>query len=131
MSVAPLSLIKRFDEFCLKDDINKVRHHTRGIYVLLNQEGNAFNVIYVGMGGGGKSGIHSRLVTHTRSERKSGKWSHFSIYEVHDNITRETIRELEGLFRHIYRKDSLSQQFNRQKRFNRFKEIKKSLPWNE
>lgn len=36
------------------------------------------------------------------------------IFEVHDNITRDQIRELEGLFLHIYRKDRNANRLNRQ-----------------
>ncbi|GAF97179.1 unnamed protein product, partial [marine sediment metagenome] len=32
-------------------------------------------------------------------------WTHFSIFEVWENITENEIKELEGLFRQIYRKD--------------------------
>jgi hypothetical protein len=127
MPIAPLSLFKRFDEFREKDHRKYIPKNTRGIYVLLNQEGEAFNVVYVGMAGADKAGIHGRLNSHCRSKRKIGKWTHFSIFEVHDNVSRETIQELEGLFRHIYRRDSQSQQINRQKKFKRFKQIHKSL----
>ncbi|MBI5025000.1 MAG: GIY-YIG nuclease family protein [Candidatus Omnitrophica bacterium] len=127
MPVAPLSFIKRFDEFRPKDDRKHIPKNTRGIYVLLNQEGNAFNVVYVGMAGGDKAGIHGRLNSHARSERKKEKWSHFSIFEMHDNITRETIQELEGLFRHIYRKDSQSLKLGIHKKFKGFRQIHKDL----
>ncbi len=127
MPVAPLSMIKRFDEFRPLKDKKYIPPNTRGIYVLLKQERSSFNVIYVGMAGGDKTGIHGRLDNHSRSKRKKGKWSHFSIFEVHDNINRETIQELEGLFRHIYRKDSQSQQFNRQKKFKPFKLVHRDL----
>ncbi len=123
MPVAPLSLIKRYDEFRPMDDKNSIPKNTRGIYVLLKHRGEAFNVVYVGMAGGDKSGIQGRLNSHARSLRKKGKWSHFSLFEVHDNITRETIQELEGLFRHIYRKDSLSLKLGIQKKFKGFKNV--------
>ena len=127
MPVAPLSFIKRFDEFRSKDDRKHVPSNTRGIYVLLNQEGDAFNVVYVGMAGGDKTGIHGRLDSHAHSKRKKENWSHFSIFEMHDNITRETIQELEGLFRHIYRKDSQSLKLGIHKKFKGFRKIHKDL----
>ena len=127
MPVAPLNIFKRFDELREKNDKKYIPKNTRGIYVLLNQDGDAFNVVYIGMAGADKAGIHGRLNSHSRSKRKIGKWSHFSIFEVHDNITRETIQELEGLVRHIYRSDSKSQQINLQKRFKKFKQIHKKL----
>ncbi|MDI1304222.1 MAG: GIY-YIG nuclease family protein [bacterium] len=132
MPVAPLGFFKRFDEFRPLQDRKHIPRNTRGIYVLLKHEGKAFNVIYVGMAGGDKTGIHGRLNSHFKSERKNGKWSHFSIFEVHDNVTRATIQELEGLFRHIYRQDSKSQKYNRQKKFKLFKLIHKDIvKWKE
>jgi hypothetical protein len=123
MPVAALNLIKQFDEHLPKNAMKHVAKNTRGIYALLKKDHNAYNVIYVGMAGGDKSGIHGRLNVQSRSKRKKNAWEHFSIFEVHDNVSREVIQELEGLFRHIYRKDSLSQRFNRQKNFKRFSKV--------
>jgi hypothetical protein len=123
MPVAALNLIKRFDEHLPKDAKKHIAKNTRGIYALLKKAHNAYNVIYIGMAGGDKSGIRGRLNAHSRSKRKKDAWDHFSIFEVHDNVSREVIQELEGLFRHIYRKDSRSQRFNRQKKFKRFSKI--------
>lgn len=127
MPIAPLSLFKRFDEFRSALDKKFIPPNTRGIYVLLKQNGDSFDVVYVGMAGGDKTGIHGRLDRHFRSKGKKGKWSHFSVFEVHDNVTRSTIQELEGLFRHIYRRDSTSQQFNRQRKFKMFKQVHRPL----
>jgi hypothetical protein len=46
---------------------------------------------------GSNRGMLRRLRSHKR--RKAGLWSHFSVYEVWDNIRDDEIRELERLFR--------------------------------
>jgi len=50
-------------------------------------------------------------------------WTHFSIYEVWDNIREEEIRELEGIFRHIYRLNSRANRLNKQRTFKKLKKI--------
>ena len=124
MPVAQLFLIKRSDEFCPKSEKKHIPKNTRGIYALLKKAGDSYDVIYVGMAGGDKSGIHGRLNSHSRSKRKMNKWDYFSIFEVHDNLSKDMIKELEGLFRHIYRKDSKSQQFNLQKKFKKLSGVR-------
>ena len=106
---SPLRLIKRFAEFRPKAEIKLVPRSRRGLYVLYSKGRKngkeKYNVVYVGMT---TSGIHARLVSHAR--KKGDLWQiHFSAFEVWNNIRDEEIVELEGLFRHFYRKDSLSQ----------------------
>jgi hypothetical protein len=48
----------------------------------------------VGMAGGKSTGMNSRLHSHDESKRK---WTHSTVFEVNDNITRAEIAELEGL----------------------------------
>jgi hypothetical protein len=55
--------------------------------------------------------------------KKGAGWTHFTIFEVHDNITDDEIYELEGLFRHIYRKDRMANRLNKQGRYKKFKII--------
>ena len=55
--------------------------------------------------------------------RKGHLWTHFSICEVWDNIREEEIRELEGIFRHIYRLDTRANRLNKQKAFKKLKKI--------
>lgn len=132
MPIAELFLIKRFDEFLPKEDKASVPKNTRGIYVLLKKNGKSYDVVYVGMAGGNKAGIHGRLNSHARSKKKKDAWDYFSIFEVHDNMSRDVIQELEGLFRHIYRRDSKSQQFNVQKKSKKYSKIHKPLSqWKE
>jgi len=131
MSVSELRLIKRCAEFCDVDQIKLIPHNTRGIYVLFNCRGNKhqprYDVVYIGMARGLKSGAHSRLNAHARSKRKQGKWTHFSLFEVWDNITEAEVAELEGLFRHIYRKDTRANPLNVQKGFKKLKKVDTEL----
>ncbi len=47
--------------------------------------------------------IRSRLRSHVR--QKGELWTHFSVFEVWDNISNDEIAELEGLFHHLYKFD--------------------------
>ena len=69
-----------------------------------------YDVVYIGMA---ETSIRRRLGTHRRHKAKF--WTHFSYFEVWDNIGNEEITELEGLFRHLYRYDSRANALNRQK----------------
>ena len=53
-----------------------------------------FDVVYVGMASRG--GIRARLKNHRR--KKAGLWTHFSVFEVWENIRDEEVRELGGAF---------------------------------
>jgi hypothetical protein len=108
MSIAPLRLIKQCIEWrqCAPNEIIHVPSHIRGIYVLFKQrQENIFDVMYIGMAGADTAGVDSRLRRHLRSKSKSQS-THFSVFEVHDNIREEEIKELEGILRHIFRRDS-------------------------
>lgn len=130
MSWAPCKFIKRIVERQPKSTIKNVPPNTRGIYALLNQSGHSFDVVYVGLSAGDRAGIRSRLKAH--NPHKGDCWTHFSIFEVHDNITRQEIQELEGLFRHIYAKDSQANKLNKQVRHRPFRKISVSLTkWQE
>ena len=88
----------------------------RGIYVLYHQgEGKAMNVVYVGMARGEESGAKGRLSKHKKE--KSDLWTHCSVFEVWDNIFPEQVEELEGLFRHLYRRDENANKLNKQKAY--------------
>jgi hypothetical protein len=136
MPISKCRFIKRVAEFVPAHQSKNVPDNTRGIYALLNQikpKGREqFDVVYVGMSAGKRAGMYSRLNVHKKSKRID--WTHFTIFEVHDNITSHEIKELEGLFRHMYRKDSRANKYNRQLSHKSFLEIavpKKSLnKWN-
>jgi hypothetical protein len=128
-----LRLLQHCAEFRPLDKVESIPIGTRGIYALLKQRGRKkeaargtkFDVVYIGMS---RNGIRSRLRDHKK--RKKGLWTHFSVYAVWPNITDEEIRELEGLFRAIYRKDKRANRIAVQKGFVELKRIRdNSLGW--
>lgn len=127
----PLRLIQCCLEFCDKSRFNEVDTKRRGIYVLYKYDerhgSKNYNVLYVGMA---DSSIRARLRSHYKSTRKV-EWTHFSAYSVWPNITKEEIKELEGLFRHIYRYDSRANVLNLQRKYNALKGVttKKPAEW--
>jgi hypothetical protein len=107
-----LRFIRRTAEFLEIKDISSLKKRLRGIYVLYQAGAKPkrgkqpFDVRYIGMATRG--GIKGRLLAHKRAKRKTGEWTHFSVFQAWDNITNQEIAELEGLARHIYRRDSTS-----------------------
>ena len=107
---APLRLVKRC-RFYLPRGQWKIPRVTRGIYVLYPKKPRrgkekTYEVFYVGVASdskNGTSGIRARIRTHHKT-KKTG-WTHYSFFEVHDNVSREEILELEGLFLRIFRHD--------------------------
>jgi hypothetical protein len=77
-----------------------------------------FDVVYVGMA---RKGIKGRLLEHL--EKKKGLWTHCSIFEVHSNIRGDEIAELEGILRHLYRRDGAANKLATQKSFARMKRV--------
>lgn len=126
MPIAKLRFIKRSAEFLPKEERKYVPPKTRGIYVLARKHGHTYIVVYIGMAWANKAGIRKRLDTHAKSKRKGPHWTHFSVFEVHDNIQEAEIRELEGLFRHIYRKDPRANFFNKQRRYSRLQKVREN-----
>jgi hypothetical protein len=124
MPVSEMKLIKRCAEFLPRSKIKNIPPYRRGIYALLRYRPrlDLFDVVYIGMAGGEKAGIRGRLRSHRR--RKGDLWTHFSIYEVWDNIREEEIQELEGIFRHIYRLDTRANRLNRQRTFKKLRKIR-------
>ena len=131
MPVSELRLIKHCVEFRDKSYIRKMPLRTRGIYVLYKKKSNkkkpkgeAFDVVYIGMAGGEKkAGIGGRLRAHVKKKPK--EWTHFSAFEVWDNIREEEVRELEGILRHIFRKDSHANKLGIQKSFKKLTRVRK------
>lgn len=122
---SPLRLIKRSAEFRPIDCVKLVPRQRRGLYVLYRGcevDGRKhFNVVYVGMA---RKGMRGRLESHCKT--KKGEWTHFSVFEVWENIRDEEIAELEGLFRHVYRKDSQANRLAVQKTFNRAVKVRQN-----
>ena len=128
MPVSELRFIKRWQPLVPQEQINSIPRQLRGIYVLYKyvRKTQSYNVVYVGMAGVGKrGGIRSRLYSHRR--KKGDLWTHCSVFEVWDNITEPEVRELEGLFREIYRKDSRANKLNVQRSFRKLKGIEKII----
>lgn len=125
MAESAMRLIKRIAEFQPVETVNLVPSKRRGIYVLYRRRKRGgqeyFNVVYVGMA---TSGMQGRLKSHRR--KKNGLWTHFSIFEVWDNIRDEEIVELEGLFRFFYRKDKKANVLNVQKNFKKAKLVRQN-----
>jgi hypothetical protein len=123
---APLKLIKLCRLYIERGNWKPIPHITRGIYVLYKaRSGKAktFDVLYIGVGGTSRnatSGIRSRLRNH---DKNKPDWTHYSFFEVHDNISREEIRELEGLFLWIFRHDSRVRLANVQRGSRIFKSL--------
>ena len=101
MPISEMKLIKNALEYVEQSEIRQVPKYTRGIYVLYTRRGRRsaerhhYDVVYVGMARGQRSGIAGRLRAHR--QRKGALWTHFSAFEVWDNISEEEVRELEGL----------------------------------
>jgi len=124
MPESHLRLIKRWNAYIHKSKIAEIPKGLRGIYVLYKhvKKSDSYNVVYVGMS---ISSIKNRLTIHSR--HKYGLWTHFSVFEVWDNIRNEEIKELEGLFREIYKKDSTANKLNKQGSFKKLKSVEKIL----
>jgi hypothetical protein len=129
MAVSSCYLFKNSLEYVPMSDITKaVPAGVRGVYVLYDfSDGKNYNVVYVGMSRGERYTIGSRLLAHKR--KKANLWTHFSLYEVWDNITAAQVEELEGFFRHVYAKDAVANQLNKQKRSTTLAKIKRTDEW--
>ncbi len=128
MPVSPLRLIKRVAEFRTRATLSQLPRRLRGIYVLYRErrgpKAEKFDVEYVGMAAAGRrGGMRGRLNSHSKSK---DSWTHFSVYEVWDNISDDEVAELEGLFRHIYRKDSAASALNVQRGFKKIRRVRQN-----
>ncbi len=125
MPVSLMRLIKNAMEFVPKTDASRVPHKTRGIYVLYRHTPGSkdFEVVYIGMARGEKCGIRSRLKSHKQSKTKAEQWTHFSAFEVWDNIAEQEVEELEGIFRHVYRHDPQANRLNKQGAYGPLKSV--------
>ena len=113
--------IKRISEFLPKTEIRHIPANSMLDYITGKYADLIFSFITMGMSAGEKAGITSRMKAHNR--KKGVEWTHFTIFEVHDNITNSEIYELEGMFRHIYRKDTKANRLNKQVRYKKFRKI--------
>jgi len=119
--MAPMStkFIKRCAQWKPKSDIRLIPPGIRGVYALLRFRPRIqkYDVVYIGMSP--RSGIRGRLKSHAKKN-----WSHFSLFEVWDNIDEAEIAELEGLFREIYRKDERANHLNKQKKYKKLQKVR-------
>jgi hypothetical protein len=126
---APLRLIKCCRLYVPRGtwDIPSV---TRGMYVLYNKRPHRrkkkiFEVFYIGVGGvseKAQSGVGARIKNHDKT--KEG-WTHYSFFEVHDNVSHKEILELEGLFLRVFRHDPRVKLENKQHGSMIFKRLSK------
>ena len=124
----PLRLIQQCAEFLTKEAYRSLPPYRRGIYVLYIKKRSWpgkrtrrkpwYDVLYVGMA---DFSMRKRLRSHAKRKKT---WTHFSAYEVWPNITKDEIRELEGLFRHIYRYDARASILNLQRGFKAVKRLR-------
>lgn len=133
MIQSPMRLVKRIAEHIPREKVNQLPKELRGIYVLYRKsEGSKigdekYDVKYVGMARAGlRGGLRHRLRSHLRSKRKGKQWTHFSVFEVWQNIRDEEVIELEGLLRFILRKDSTASNLNIQRGFKKARKIRKN-----
>jgi len=126
MPVSELKLIKRCAEYVDKKDFKDLKKGLRGFYALYikNRKEKSFDLIYIGMA---TTNIKGRIRKHVRSEKKSKYWTHFSVFEVWNNITDPEIEELEGLFRHLYKRDSRANKLNKQKGYQKMNKVRDNI----
>lgn len=127
MAHSPLRLIRQCVEYVPIDRAGEVKRGLRGIYVLYRYRRprrsgakGRYNVVYIGMARTG--GIRFRLRRHRRS--KTELWTHFSVFEVWPNIRDDEVRELEGLFRHLYKFDAEANKLNKQRGYKPISKIR-------
>lgn len=108
-----MRFIKSALEYRPLTELLSVPQGVRGIYALYMKRGRFYDMVYIGMSGKGQNGrVRNRLIQHRR--KKAAAWTHFSYYEVWDNISDLEIKELEGIFRQLYRFDSRANNLNKQ-----------------
>lgn len=135
-----LRIIKRWRRYEPRDEWKYLLPITRGIYVLYRAEPSGappkgrpkiYTVTYIGVAGIAKqpkSGIGSRLRNHHKNRKN---WTHYSFFEVHDNVSRYEILELEVLLLAIFRHDPRIQLENKQKGSARLNQLRKGKIWHD
>ena len=132
--MAPQSPLRLFKRALIhhERDGKRIPHGTRGLYVLYNERPGPrkiFDVVYIGVGGTKlASGIGARIWNHKREGKKS-EWTHYSIFEVHDNVSGEEILELESFLLRIFKYDSRVKLDNVKFGSKAFKKISNKALW--
>jgi hypothetical protein len=136
-----LRVIKRWRRYERRGDWRYLLPVTRGIYILYKDTGERaangkqkiFHVVYIGVAGVAKEakrGIRGRLRQHAKAKSSHGTaWTHYSFFEVHDNVSREEILELESFLLAIFRHDPRIELANKQKSSYRLWQLRKKLVW--
>jgi hypothetical protein len=128
MAIAPMTLVEKAAEFLPLEELRRVPPKTRGIYILLKQHSRKrYEVVYVGMVCGPYAGIRGRLRSHRRKKRD--RWTHFSVFKVWDNISEQAVRELEGIVRHVFRKDPRVNPLAVQRGFKPLQRLARDKEW--
>jgi hypothetical protein len=126
---SPLRLIKRWRRYQVRGNWTVVPPQTRGIYVLYKETKGTkhYEVVYIGVAGLGKAGgIKGRLCSH---HRKKKGWTHYSFFEVHNNVFTEEIRELEALLLGIFRHDPRIKLLNMQTGSKKLNALRRTTAW--
>jgi len=129
MTIGGMRFVNCCAEFRAKDEIENVPKGIRGIYVLLKNRPRLrkkYDVVYIGMARRGAGGVRSRLLKHRRSKKKGPLWTHFSVYSMRARVPDQEVVELEGLFRHIYRRDTRANKLAKQKTFGLLRATRKN-----
>lgn len=102
MKVSPCYLFCRSLELCSAAEIEFVPPATKGIFVLYRHiENDLMELVYIGAGMGDQDGLKGQLQMHRNLQHHA--WTHFSIFQVWENIPKKQMKELAGFFRHVYR----------------------------
>jgi hypothetical protein len=132
---SPLRIIKRWRRYEKRGDWTYLPPLTRGLYVLYKEQNHSISkklknkdkiahVVYIGVAGFGKNnGIGGRLRSHHSDYKKD--WTHYSFFEVHDNISSEEIRELETFLLAIFCHDPRIELSNRTHGSQRLRNLRK------
>lgn len=133
---APLRFVKRCRFYSPREHREWIPHVTRGVYVLYHKERpqkgkKVFEVRYIGVAGvagNPRTGIHARLKSHVQKRKD---WTHYSVFEVHDNVSREEVLEFEGILLRIFRHDPRIELENLQKGLKRLLEVSTAKVWKD
>jgi hypothetical protein len=121
-----LRIIKDWHRYERRGEWGAVPRWSRGVYVLYNRRApTEYEVVYIGVAGigpNGGGGMLGRLRSHDRTK---GGWSHFSTFEVHDNVHREDVLELEALLLGIFQHDGRIQIKNKQNGSRKLEELRR------
>lgn len=108
-----LRWVRRYAELLPRSEWPDVPRGTRGFYALATEEAGTgkYRTVYVGIS---RTGMRGRLRTHDKNKKE---WTHFTVFEVWPNVRDDEIIEIEGLFRHLYRKDPNTNLLNKARKY--------------